>query len=151
MLSPLFFCCLDLISSNCLRLLTIVSVLSSSRTRVVNSASNQTISQLLGLTNRYNGPGQVEAHVIDPEIHKLRPTIRHTRVMRFEKACGVVERHTIDVRHAHHDLEGVTERTGPGHGDGTDEAEGAPDELTYREGSRSTHEDFVVELAVPVL
>lgn len=71
-------------------------------------------------------PRRVEAHVVDPEILKLRAAVRDApKTLRGVAGC-IVQRDAVQMGDADDDLEWVAQAASPGDGDGGGEAQRAP-------------------------
>jgi hypothetical protein len=78
------------------------------------------------LTERHDGPGEVETDVVYPEIEELGAAIGHA----LKPVGRVVERHAVQVGDAHDHLQGVTDRGAAENGGQGEEGERAPGELS---------------------
>lgn len=82
------------------------------------------------LTEGDNSPWGIEADVVDPEVEKFGPGVRHAVETLLSPVGGVVEGHSVEVGDADDDLEDVPRGMVGADAEDCEEAERAPDELT---------------------
>jgi hypothetical protein len=68
------------------------------------------------LTSWDDHPGCVEPDVVDPKIQEFRPAVDETSAPLIYVAGRVVQGHTVQVSHAHDDLQDIPEASAAGDG-----------------------------------
>lgn len=89
------------------------------------SANHQTLihkSRIRSLTCRNDNPRRIEPNEVPSEVLQLRAAVRDAVELLLDEAGEVVQRHAVEVRHAHDDLERVAQASSAGGGDGGREA-----------------------------
>ena len=81
------------------------------------------------LTGRNDCPWQVEANVVNPEVHELGPAVSKASEVHLYETGGIVQGDTVQMRHAHDDLERMAEVAVHDNAGRTRESEGALGEL----------------------
>lgn len=91
--------------------------------------SPQKNKERITLTTRKNHPNEIHEKVIKPKIQKLRPAVRHPRIIMIKHARRIIKYQTVDLAHADDDLERVPERVRFDDQEREQETDWAPGEL----------------------